>query len=113
MGGQRWDMGQETLSQLAKKTGTGTQDLGGLVKQLVAAAEPLEGKLSGAGKQMFDSFKANVDSIAADLNASLAAINEGQSGMDAAFRSGDSEMADTAKKNEGSADFSGAKFGKR
>jgi hypothetical protein len=33
--------------------------------------------------------------------------------MDAAFRGGDTEMADTAKKNQGSADFSGAKFGKR
>lgn len=113
MGGQRWDMGQETLSQLAKKTGTGTQDLGGLVKQLVAAAQPLEGKMNGAGKQAFQAFKANVDGIAADLNAGLAAINQGQSGMDTAFRGGDSEMAQTAKKNEGAADFSGAKFGKR
>ncbi len=109
----RWDMGQDTLSQLAKKTGTGSQDLGGLVKQLVAAAQPLEGKMSGAGKQMFDAFKANVDGIAADLNAGLGAINQGQSGMDAAFRGGDSEMADTAKKNQGAADFNSAKFGKR
>ena len=96
----RWDMGQDTLSQLAKKTSTGTQDLGGLVKQLVAAAQPLEGKM-------------NVDGIAADLNAGLAAINQGQSGMDTAFRGGDSEMADTAKKNQGAADFNAAKFGKR
>lgn len=109
----RWDMGQDTLSQLAKKTSTGTQDLGGLVKRLVAAAQPLEGKMSGAGKQMFDSFKSNVDGIAADLNAGLSAINQGQSGMDTAFRTGDSEMADTAKKNQGAADFNAAKFGKR
>lgn len=109
----RWDMGQDTLGQLAKKTGTGTQDLGALVKQLVAAAQPLEGKMSGAGKAMFDGFKANVDGIAADLNAGLAAINEGQSGMDTAFRGGDTEMADTAKKNQGAADFNSAKFGKR
>ncbi len=109
----RWDMGQDTLSQLAKKTTAGSQDLGGLVKQLVAAAQPLEGKMNGAGKQAFAAFKANVDGIAADLNAGLSAINQGQSGMDAAFRGGDSEMADTAKKNQGAADFSGAKFGKR
>ncbi|MEJ1111553.1 MULTISPECIES: hypothetical protein [unclassified Kribbella] len=109
----RWDMGQDTLSQLSRKTSTGTEDLGGLVQRLVAAAEPLEGKMSGAGKQMFDSFKANVDSIAADLNAGLAAINQGQSGMDAAFRTGDTEMADTARKNTAAADFDGAKFGKR
>ena len=73
----RWDLGQDTLSQLAKRTSTGTQALGGLMKQLVAAAQPLEGKMSGAGKQMFDAFKANVDGIAADLNAGLAAINQG------------------------------------
>ena len=53
----------KALGQLAKKTSTGTQDLGALVKQLVAAAQPLEGKMSGAGKQMFDSFKANVDDV--------------------------------------------------
>ena len=109
----RWDMGQDTLGQLAKKTTTGTQDLGGLVKQLVAAAQPLEGKMNGAGKQAFLSFKNNVDGIAGDLNAGLAAINQGLSGMDTAFRGGDSEMADTAKKNQGAADFDGAKFGKR
>jgi|SRR5688500_2618846 hypothetical protein len=106
-------MGQDTLGQLAKKTGTGTQDLGGLVRQLVAAAQPLEGKMSGAGKAMFDGFKARVDGIANDLNAGLAAINQGQSGMDAAFRTGDTEMADTAKKNQGTANFDAAKFGKR
>ncbi len=109
----RWDMGQDTMGQLVKKTSTGTEDLGGLVRQLVAAAEPLEGKMNGSGKATFDSFKSNVDSIAADLNAGLAAITEGQAGMDAAFRTGDTEMADTAKKNQGAADFTGARFGKR
>ena len=110
---QRWDMGQDTLSQLAKKTSSGSQDLGGLVKLLVAAAQPLEGKMNGAGKAAFDAFKANVDGIAADLNAGMSRINQGQSGMDAAFRGGDTEMADTAKKNQGGADFDGARFGKR
>lgn len=111
--GQRWDMGQETLNQLTKKTAGGTQDLGGLVSQLVAAAQPLEGKMNGAGKQAFDTFKANVDSITHDLNAGMARITEGQSGMDVAFRTGDTDMADTARKNEGAADFDGARFGKR
>jgi hypothetical protein len=106
-------MGQETLGRLAKQTSTGTQDLGGLVKQLVAAAQPLEGKLSGAGKQAFDVFKANVDGISADLNAGMARITEGQYGMAAAFRSGDTDMADTARKNAGAADFDSARFGKR
>jgi hypothetical protein len=109
----RWDMGQETLSQLAKKTSSGSQDLGGLVKQLVAAAQPLEGKMNGAGKAMFDQFKQNVDGIAGALNAGMGQIAQGQQGMDVAFKSGDSEMADTAKKIQGSANFDAAKFGKR
>ncbi len=33
--------------------------------------------------------------------------------MDAAFRGGDSEMAQNAKKAQGAADFNAAKFGKR
>jgi uncharacterized protein YukE len=110
--GNRWKMGSDTLSDLAKKTGGNTQDLGGLVKRLVAAAQPLEGQMSGAGKQMFDNFKQNVDGIAADLNAGLAAINKGQSGMDAAFREGEQNLAQNAKKAQGAADFNAAKFGK-
>lgn len=108
----RWSMEQDALNSLAKKTGSGTQDLGGLVKQLVNAAQPLEGKMSGAGKAMFDSFKQRVDAITADLNAGMGAIAEGQSGMDQSFRAGDQQMADTAKSNTSAANFDGAKFRK-
>ncbi|WP_041289350.1 hypothetical protein [Kribbella flavida] len=106
-------MGKDTLSTLAKKTGGNTQDLGGLVKRLAAAAQPLEGKLQGAGHDAFIAFKGRVDSIANDLNAGLAAIAKGQSGMDAATRTGESDMAQAAKKAEGAANFDGAKFTKR
>lgn len=111
--GQRWDMGQDTLSTLAKKTGAATGDLGGLVKRLAAAAQPLEGKLSGAGKDTFSAFKARVDTIANDLNAGLASIARGQQGMDAAVQTGQAEMAQAAKRNESAANFDAAKFGKR
>jgi hypothetical protein len=113
VGGQRWDMGTDTLGTLAKKTGTLTTDLGGLVKQLANAAQPLEGKLSGEGKEAFSAFKARVDGIATDLNAGLAAIAKGQQGMDAAVRTGQSEMASAAKKKESAANFDAAKFGNR
>lgn len=113
MSGQRWDMGKDTLSTLAKKTGSTTQDLGGLVKRLAAAAEPLEGKLSGAGKDAFTAFKGRVDGIANDLNAGLAAIAKGQQGMDTAVRTGESEMASAAKKSESASNFDGAKFTNR
>jgi hypothetical protein len=113
VGGQRWDMGKDTLSTLAKKTGTNTSDLGGLVKDLAKAAQPLEGKIQGSGHDAFMSFKGRVDGIAADLNAGLAAIAQGQKGMDAATRTGESEMAQAAKKSESAANFDAAKFGKR
>jgi hypothetical protein len=113
VGGQRWSMGKDTLGTLAKKTGGKTQDLGGLVKRLAAAAQPLEGKLQGSGHDAFMSFKGRVDGIAADLNAGLAAINKGQQGMDAATQTGMSDMAQAAKKSEGAANFDGAKFNKR
>jgi len=111
--GQRWSMGQDTLSTLSKKTGTNTSDLGGLVKRLAAAAQPLEGKLQGSGHDAFMSFKGRVDKIAGDLNAGLAAIAQGQSGMDRATSTAMADMAQAAKKSEGAANFDGAKFNKR
>ena len=113
MSGKRWSMGKDTLSTLAKKTGTGTQDLGGLVKQLAAAAEPLEGKLQGGGKDAFMAFKGRVDKIAADLNAGMSAIAQGQQGMDKAVRTAETDMTQAAKKSEGAANFDAAKFGNR
>ncbi|MGW6281794.1 hypothetical protein [Kribbella sp. NPDC055071] len=110
--GTRWKMGQDTLSDLAKKTSGNNQNLGALVQQLVKAAAPLEGKMAGSGKQMFDSFKAQVDKIAADLNAGMGSINQAQSGMDQAYRQGDQDLAQNAKKAQGAADFNSAKFGK-
>ena len=44
----KFDMGASTLSTLTKQTSGSNDDLGGLVKELVAAAEPLEGSSTGA-----------------------------------------------------------------
>jgi uncharacterized protein YukE len=107
----KFDMGAQTLSSLTRQTQGSSDDLGTLIKQLIAAAEPLEGKFNGAGRAAFDSFKANADSITAELNGSLNAILGGQSGMDAAFGQGDNEMADTATSAQGSANFDAARFG--
>jgi hypothetical protein len=110
--GTRWEMDNDALSNLAKKTGSNTQDLGGLVKRLVSSAEPLEGRLSGPNLNSFKVFKSRVDQIAADLNAGLASIAKGQAGMDAAVQTGQSEMVQAAKKYEGGANFDAAKFRK-
>lgn len=109
----KFDMGNTTLSTLTKGTDGSHQDLGAMVKSLIASVEPLEGKFNGAGRAAFDSFKARTDEVSADLNNSLAAILGGQSGMDMAFQTGDVETSDNASQAQGQANFDGARFGSR
>ena len=109
----KFDMGSSTLSALTNQTQGSSDDLGALIRQLIAAAEPLEGKFNGAGRAAFDSFKARADEITGELNGSLSAILGGQSGMDRSFGHGDTEMADNASANQGSANFDAARFGAR
>ncbi|MFD0686800.1 hypothetical protein [Actinomadura fibrosa] len=106
----RWDQGQETLITLAKNTGNRGEELAALVKALIAAAEPLSGKFNGAGKAAFDNFKAHSDQIIADLKGGLDRVNTGQVGMEKAFSTGDTEMADEAGRMMSAANFDGAKF---
>ncbi|KOU72556.1 hypothetical protein ADK57_09675 [Streptomyces sp. MMG1533] len=106
----KFDMGAQTLSQLQRDSRGSSDDLGTLIRQLVQAATPLEGKFNGSGRVMFDQFKQRADQIASDLNGSLAAILGGQSGMDSAFSSGDQEQGDNAKQQMGAANFDAARF---
>jgi uncharacterized protein YukE len=103
-------MGQSTLSTLSKQSQGSSDDLGTLIKQLIAAAEPLEGKFNGAGRAAFDSFKSRADQITAELNSSLSAIIGGQGGMDSAFGQGDQDMADNARTTQQGAAFDAARF---
>jgi uncharacterized protein YukE len=109
----KFDMGSSTLSDLVRNTSGSSDDLGSLIKQLIAAADPLEGKFNGSGKAAFDAFKGRADSITSDLNSSLAAILGGQSGMDGSFADGDQEQQSNAQRNMGSANFDAARFGAR
>lgn len=109
----KFDMGATTLSTLTKQTQGSSDDLGSLIRQLIAAAAPLEGKFNGAGRAAFDSFKARSDEITAALNGALGAIVGGQAGMDTAFGTGDVEMSDNARSAEGSANFDAARFSGR
>ncbi|WP_112469160.1 hypothetical protein [Streptomyces triticisoli] len=106
----KFDMGAQTLSSLMRESRGSSDDLGALIQQLVRAAEPLEGKFNGAGRRMFDQFKARADGITADLNGSLSAILGGQSGMESAFSSGDQEQGDNARQQMGAANFDAARF---
>jgi hypothetical protein len=106
----KFDMGAQTLSNLVRDTRGSSDDLGSLVRQLVQAAQPLEGKFNGTGRAMFDQFKARADRIASDLNSSLSAILGGQSGMDSAFGTGDQEQGDNARQQMAAANFDAARF---
>lgn len=109
----KFDMGNTALGTLTKSTEGSHQDLGTLVTSLVTAVEPLEGKFNGAGRAAFDQFKGSTDQIAADLNGSLAAILQGQDGMNTAFQTGDIEASDNASAAQGKANFDGARFASR
>ncbi|NYI66805.1 hypothetical protein [Spelaeicoccus albus] len=106
-------MGQSTLSMLSKQTGTSHEDLGTLVKQLVDAVTPLEGKFNGQGRARFDAFKARSDEITSELNTSLGAILGGQQGMNTSFQMGDQDMGDNAQRAQSTANFDGARFASR
>jgi uncharacterized protein YukE len=109
----KFDMGAETLTALTRQTQGSSDDLGVLIKQLIASVTPLETTFQGAGRAQFDAFKAHADQITADLNSALAAIVGGQTGMNTSFVSGDTEMADNASSAAGSANFDAARFGAR
>jgi uncharacterized protein YukE len=107
----RYDMGAATLGTLRQQTGGSNQDLGALVKKLIADAEPLEGKFNGAGKQAFDGFKSRADQISASLNSALSGILTGQGGMDTAFQRGEQDMVASTNSTQGAANFDAARFG--
>ena len=106
----KFDMGASTLTTLTKQTSSSNEDLGALVKELVAAAEPLEGRFNGSGRAAFDGFKARTDEVSAELNSSLAAVLGGIRGMDTAFMQGEQEMVDSTRAAEGSVSFDSARF---
>ena len=107
----KFDMGSQTLGTLTQHTSSSNEDLGQLVRSLVQAVAPLEGKFNGSGRVKFDEFKARTDEVANELNGSLAAILMGQSEMDRSFLMGDQEAADNAQQQQGAASFDAARFG--
>ncbi|MDK0522364.1 hypothetical protein [Streptomyces sp. ML-6] len=109
----KFDMGAQVLTTLSSKSRGSSDDLGLLIRQLLQAAAPLEGKFHGSGRVAFDSFKNRSDEITAALNGSLAALLGGQSGMESAFSSGDQEQGDNARQQMSTANFDAARFGAR
>ena len=109
----KFAMGAGVLTALARKTSTSSDDLGAVVRELSAAAEPLEGRFHGAGRQAFDRFRRRTGEIAVELDTALASVLVGIDGMDRAFTEGDQTMADETRATEGSASFASARFSGR
>jgi len=107
----KFTMGSDVLSGLTKKTGTSSETLGALVRELSAAAEPLEGRFNGAGRAAFDRFRARTEEISVELDRALGAVLTGIAGMDRAFVEGEAAMAEETRAAEGSAGFDAARFG--
>jgi uncharacterized protein YukE len=107
----KFAMGSDVLATLTTKTSSSGEDLGALVKELAAAAEPLEGTFNGSGRVAFDRFQAETERISVDLNAALGAVLTGLSGMDRSFAEGDQAMADETRAAEGAVSFESARFG--
>ena len=106
----KFAMGAETLTVLTNQTSSANEDLGSLVKQLFAAAEPLQGKFNGAGRAAFDKFKGETDLIANELNAALAAVLGGIQGQNSAFITGEQQMVDETTAAQAGANFESARF---
>ena len=106
----KFAMGAETLGQLTKQTSTATDDLGALVKELFAAAEPIQGKFNGAGRAAFDKFKGETDRIAGELNGALFAVLGGIDGQNVAFLQGEEEMVSQTTAAQSGANFDAARF---
>ncbi|WP_236967141.1 hypothetical protein [Microbacterium aurantiacum] len=109
----KFAMGADTLSVLTKTTSGSSDDLATLVRQLLEAAEPLEGRFQGAGRSAFDRFKARTDAISGELKASLDAVLVGIGGMNRSFLEGESAMVDSTQSLESGSQFDAARFGSR
>lgn len=103
-------MTDEALPTLNKQTNASHADIGSLIKQLIAAVTPLEGKFEGDGYVQFQNFKMNADQITVDLQNSFGVVTEGQSGMHTAFVTGVDEMVSNAQSTEAGADYASARF---
>ncbi|ACV10120.1 WXG100 family type VII secretion target [Jonesia denitrificans] len=106
----KFAMGTHVLTQLTQKTSHSSDELGALVRQLAAAAAPLEGRFNGAARVAFDEFAHNVDAISAELNAALNDVLAGIQGMDRSFLEGEQTMADSTRATQSSVSFDAARF---
>lgn len=82
----KFDMHATALADYGKKADTTHQDLGALINELVAAAEPLEKKFNGEAKAAFNTFHQNTHTVSDDLKSAYGAIMGSVAEQDRAFK---------------------------
>ncbi len=102
----KFSMEDQTLVKLGQRSQTESEDLATLVRQLVEAAEPLEGVFNGPARAKFNEFKAKTDDISTSLNNALAGIVGAISGQNLAFVTAAEDGAGAHQSAQGSTDFS-------
>lgn len=107
----KFAMGADVLTTLTKKTSASGDELAATVRQLAAVTELIEGKVNGAGRAAFDSFQAQAEGIAVELNSALRGVLGGISEMDRSFQTGDQQIADEITQAQSSSSFDAARFG--
>ena len=106
MTGTHYSMDQETLSRLGRQTEAETEELAQLVRNFIAAAEPIAHSFNGPARAAFNQFKANADAISAQLTNALIGLRESIAGQDQAFTEGMVEAAEAHKAHMSGADWS-------
>lgn len=111
--GEKFDMSDDALRHLGKKTEHSGDELTMLVRRLGEAAAPLEGRFNGQARAAFDKFKTRTDQVAFELNNALAGVLGGVVGMERAFAEGDDQGAADFSGMQANAAFDAARFGGR
>lgn len=102
----KFSMEQQTLVTLGQRTTTESDDLGQLVRDFIAAAEPLEQSFNGPARTSFNNFKTRADSISTALNTALAGIVGSIAGQNIAFVTGAEDAAAQHDSTAGAQDYS-------
>ena len=104
------DFNRDLFTGNIKKTDSSIEDLGALIKQLLDAVRPLEGKFKGQGNESFQSLHLKADEVSRLVKKGMESFNEGQSGVSNAVFQGDEAMSDAAQNQMSASQFDSTKF---
>lgn len=110
MKNQEIDVNRDLITGSINKTDASIEDLESLIRQLLDAVKPLEGKFKGQGNESFQSLHLKADEVSRLVKKSMSSFNEGQSGVSNAVFQGDEAMSDAVQAQMRASNFDGTKF---